>query len=371
MQDSRWNDATNPPLSNGPFAATTPPVEPRFRLDADGQLVEFLIPFPIHLVDEQPWEPLRCKLGNQIVSIQKPLSIVQGYAPAGRIGNEVSGALCSIIRVHCAPEATQGNYPRPGELWPIVEQLLTWMRVKARHYWLLHGHGGFDTSYRGSVMTQSGSQRGQRNFASYGRTLIVRPLEQDLWLTFAEEINSNAQPPVAESIFCDALMSAVAGDEAKAVLELGVAAEIEITQLLADVSRTPPETHQKIKFAVRGERDCFYDKLAVWPEKLGLQKAQTFDPFGNFQEWLDLLRELYKFRGGVAHSGRLASSTGESATNYLMAANVLFAYCREQRRRAGVSVYSYPGTRSPFQQIVLFREGEIFAETSTATSDLA
>jgi hypothetical protein len=344
---------------------------PQFRLAADGQLVEFLVSFPIHIVDDQPWAPLLCKLGSRLVAIEKPLAIMHGYAPAGRIGNEVPDAFCSIIRVHCLTDATPATYPQQSELWPIIERLLTWMRVKARHYWLLHGHAGFDTLYRGSVMTQEASQIGQRNFATYGRNLIVRPLEQDLWATFSNEINSKAEPPVSESIFCDALVSAVAGDEAKAVLELGVAAEIEITHLLTDVSRIQPKTAQKNKFVKKGERDKFYEKLAEWPEKLGLQKAQTFDPIGNSSQWFNLLLELYKLRGSVAHSGKVVSVTGRSPTEYLMATNVLFDYCREQRRSAGIPIYSYPATRSPFQQIVLFREGEISAETNTVVGDLA
>ena len=365
QDDPRWSDPTKLPMSNGPLGQTTPPAVPQFRLDANGQLVEFLVSFPIHIVDDQPWAPLQCKFGERLAFIQKPLSIMHGYGPPGRIGNEVPDAFCSIIRAHSLPDATQRNYPTQSELWPIIQRLLTWMRVKARHYWLLHGHAGFDTLYRGSVMNQDESQIAQRNFATYGRNLIVRPLEQDLWLTFVNELNTDAEPPVSESIFCDALISAVAGDEVKAVLELGVAVEIEITQLLTDVSRTLPRTAQKGKFAAKGERDKFFEKLAVWPQKLGLDEAKSFDPTGNFKQWFDLVRELYKLRGKVAHSGKLSSTAGHSALDYLMATNVLFDYCREQRRGAGVPIYSYPATRRPFQQIVLFNTGELSAETNT------
>lgn len=370
MQDPRWHDPGKLPISNGCLALTPPPDTPQFRFDADGQIFEFLVSFPIHIVDDKPWAPLRCKLGTRAISIQKPISVSQGCAPSGRIGNEVSDAFCSVIRVYCPPDGAQGNYPKQTELWPIIERLLRWIRVKARHYWVLHGGTGFDTLYRGSVMTQEGSQIGQRNFATYGPNLIVRPLEEDLWLTFATEISSNAEPPVSESIFCDALISAVAGDEVKAVLELGVAVETEITQLLTDVSRVPPKTAQKSKFAAKGERDKFYEKLAVWPQKLGLQEAQAFGSTGKFKQWFDLVREVYKLRGSVAHSGKLPYTTGNSVMSYLMAANVLFDYCREQRRNTGTPIYSYSATRSPFQQILLFRDGVVSGETNTASSSL-
>ena len=217
-------------------------------------------------------------------------------------------------------------------------------------------------------MTQESSRISQRNFAAYGNTLVVRPLEQDLWLTFANEINNGSDPPVSESIFCDALLSTVAGDEVKAVLELGVAIEIEITQLLADVCRLPPKTIQKRKFAAKGEWDKFYEKLASWPQKLGLQEAKTFDPTGNFKDWFDVVGDLYRLRGGVAHSGKLSPKMGHSIMKYLMATNVLFDYCREQRKRTGASTYSFPPTCRPFQQILLFREGEMCAESNIATT---
>jgi hypothetical protein len=366
MQDKRWNDPNQIPMTNGPYAQVTPPPVARFRLAGDGQIIEFLVSFPIHIVDEQPWASLQCKLGTRLVSIQKPLCVMHGYHPPGRIGNQVPDAFCSIIRVHCPSDVRDRTYPKPSELWPLVERLLRWMRVKARHYWLLHGYTGFDSLCRGSVLIQDGSQIGQRNFAIYGSNLIVCPIEQDLWLTFTNEINSGAEPPASESIFCDALISAVTGDEVKAVLELGVAAEVEITRLLADVSCAPPATHQKNRFSVKGEWDSFYKKLKEWPKKLGLQEAQSFDPIGRFKDWLDLVLELYRLRGGVAHSGKLGPILSRPVTTYLMATNILFAYAREQRRIAGVPVYSYPEMHGPFEQIVAFTDGVLSSETNTA-----
>lgn len=366
MRDNRWSHPNKIPVSNGPYAQVTPAHVPRFRLAGDGQTIEFLVSFPIHIVDDQPWAPLECKLGNRIVSIQKPLSVAHGYEPPGRIGNQVPDAFCSIIRVHCACNAREQAYPKPSELWSIVEKLLRWMRVKARHYWLLHGYTGFDSVCRGSVLVQEASQIGQCNFAIYGSKLIVRPLEQELWLTFTNEINSGAEPPASESVFCDALISAVTGDESKAILELGVAAEIEITRLLADVSSTPPRTQQKAKFAAKGERDKFYEKLTVWPKKLGLQEIHSFDPTGRFKNWTDLVVELYKLRGSVAHSGKLVSDGGQPVASYLIATNVLFDYSREQRRTAGVPIYSYPGTRRPSEQIVAFTDEGLSSETNMA-----
>ena len=183
-------------------------------------------------------------------------------------------AFCSIVRAGCKHQPNAAAYPKPGEVWSLVEVLLSWIRVKARHYWLLHGHTGFGALYRGSVMSQEGRQIAQRNFVSYGRILIVRPLDEPLWLSIRNELTSGAEVPVSDSVFCDALFSAVAGDEMKALLELGVAAEIEITQLLVNVSQTPPHTPKKREFITdRGDWDGFGKKLQDWPQELGLQEA--------------------------------------------------------------------------------------------------
>lgn len=56
------------------------------------------------------------------------------------------------------------------------------------------------------------------------------------------------EPPIVESLFCDALLSVVTGEELKAVLELGVSAETAITELLLKTADIPPATPKKRKF---------------------------------------------------------------------------------------------------------------------------
>jgi len=372
MPDTRWDNPQQIPLSNGPLRLSTPPTVPTVRFAEDGQLIEFLLPFPVHIVDPGQWAALECSVENRTVLIQKPIPVVQPYEPLGRIGNESPDAFCAIVRVACKHDPDVAAYPKPGEVWPLVEGLLGWIRTKARHYWLLHGQAGFGALYRGSLMTQEAPRIAQRNFLSYGRNLIVRPLDEPLWLSIRNELTSGTEIPVSESVLCDALISVVAGDEMKALLELGVAAEIEITQLLVNVSRMPPDTPMKREFITKeGDWDKFAKKLQVWPQELGLQEAALFNPAGISKDWVTVVKELYNFRGSVAHSGKLrAGAAAKNVSAYVFATNALFAYCREQRARAGVADYSYPASRTPYDQIVVLKEGEMYGETSPAVGGL-
>jgi hypothetical protein len=365
MPDPRWENPQHVPLSNGSMKIVTPPATISFRLRNDGKLTEFLLPYPTHIIDDRLWGTLECELGGFPVSIEKPVPIVEPYEPKGRIGNESPDALASIIRVGCKRKPGAYDCPKPGQVWGLVEAMLGWIRVKARHYWLLHGHSGLGALYRGSALSQEGKQIAQQNFASYGRMLIVRPLDESLWLSIRNELSSGREIPVSDSIFCDALFSAVTGDEMKALLELGVAAEIEITQLLVKASQTSPTTPKKRAFvANRGDWNRFSKKLGDWPQELGLQEAAMFKPPGIFKDWVNVIRELYDLRNSIAHSGKLrAGATAQNVSAYIFATNALFAYCREQRARAGISDYSYPVTAAPYGQIVAFKEGEMYGET--------
>src|SRR5437764_426025 len=145
MQDTRWDDPGKTPVSNGPLRAVTAPVEFKFRFIDDGQYIEFLLRYPMHIVDPNHWKALEC--------------IIEGR-----------------------------------------------------------------------------------------KALIERPLTEEVWLALSQELNAGEEPPVSEALFCDALLSATAGDEIKAVLELGVAAEVELSDLLDTVSQLVPDNPDKTDY---------------------------------------------------------------------------------------------------------------------------
>ncbi|HKZ52434.1 MAG TPA: hypothetical protein VJ085_04045, partial [Candidatus Acidoferrales bacterium] len=175
--------------------------------------------------------------------------------------------------------------------------------------------------------TQYGNRIDQRNFATYGPNLVVRPLSRELWNTLSDEVARQCEPPVSESIFCDGLVSLVAGDQLKALLELGVACEIELTRLLDDVARIPPDLAAKSEYIERESPwPKFSEKLEVWPEKLGLERSEVFTLPGLPRDWVDTVKDLYKLRNSVAHSGKLISTASSTSVSmYLFAANALFA----------------------------------------------
>src|SRR5215471_351057 len=106
-------------------------------------------------------------------------------------------AFCSFVSVGCAFDSTSPNYPSASELWRVVERLCEWIRVKCRHYWLLHGQAGFAATFHASVLTQQGNVISQRNAVGYGRNLVILPLDRDLWISLEAELNSNFEPPVS------------------------------------------------------------------------------------------------------------------------------------------------------------------------------
>jgi hypothetical protein len=190
--------------------------------------------------------------------------------------------------------------------------------------------------------------------------LIVRPLTKNIWLTLAADIAAGIEPPVAEALFCDALLSVAAGDDIKAILEIGVAAEVELSRLLGDASLLSPITQGKTDYTKKGDRNSFYSKLDDWPQKVGLESAASFSISGLFTGWVDVVKELYDLRGSVAHSGKLRPGiSARSAAEYVLVGNALFAYCRAQRIKAGLTHYSYPASQLPYNQVSVFRDGTI------------
>jgi len=351
--DPRWDDPNLIPFSNGPQRSATPPSIPSVRLDTDGLLVEYLLPYPMHIIDEGPWPPVKCMLGNHLLEFEKPLSILQPFEPVGRMGNESPDAFCSIVRVHSS-HTSEDSPLTPQDIWPLAESLLTWIRVKARHYWILEGVAGFASLFRGSIFAQHAGHIQQQNFAYYGRTVIVRPLGRDLWNSIETELVNRARPPVSESIFCDAFVSIVANDDAKAVLELGVAAEIELTRLLDEVSLMDPESKAKEKYRKlqrQGRWPKFGEKLSHWPRRLGLGRSEDFQSSSFPTDWVRMVKSLYMLRNSIAHSGILPPSVAPVSAQ-LFATNALFAYCRQERVRLGLSVYTLPPNEQAFGQLV-------------------
>ncbi|HET9342873.1 MAG TPA: hypothetical protein VFO25_08170 [Candidatus Eremiobacteraceae bacterium] len=351
-----YADKGKVPIWNGPVRVVTPPAAVPQMSPADRRIFEFLVPYPILMVDRAEWPPLHVDVDGTPVEIYKPVGAVGAFEPIGRLGNESPEAYCTIIRATMPVTASLS----PEPLWKLLEVILAWIRVRSRQYWLLHGSTGFGATFRGSKIEHGRMD----NFVGCGPTIVVRPFSREMWADIGKDITTRATPPLSESILCDALLSVVAGDEIKALLELGVACEIELTNLLAAAAKSTPSTPDKAAFiADDGDWDRFKVKLRNWPQRLGMDDVATYSPAEVPTDWVTLVLELYKLRNGVAHGGR-KNVAGTSVQTYVFAANALFRYSAAQKGRLSLSHYGVGPEADPADQVVLYRDNYLFSNAT-------
>lgn len=367
MNELDWNDPAYEPLSNGPIRTVTGPATPKSVLNSDRTEMEYLLAFPFHALDHNPWPPLTIIHNGIPVTIYRPIGASTTQITPIQTGNEAADAYCTVIRL----SVPVGHNLCTNEGWTIIKRLLEWIRVKCRHYWLLHGIAGFGATYRGSLFTREGQHITQQNIAVYGPNVIVNPLTRDIWLTLKQELEGNVPVPLADSLYCDALLSIVAGDTTKALLEAGVAMEVALTKLLVDFSNAPPSSPPKANFIRSGgDRNSFTKKLREWTLKLGLDHVEKFTFDGAPQNWQETATKVYKLRNGVAHSGTNAGGDFMDIVKGMYAAATLLEYCRAQRLRLGLEAFSMPPSLSPWKQVRLCHNGNVRAYSNTLSAIL-
>lgn len=361
-----WNNPSNEPLSNGPIRVVTGPVQAKFALDSDRWEMEYLLPFPFHAVDPSPWSPLHFQWNGVPVVVFRPVATFGHQSATGQSGNEEFDAYCTMIRVACSNDA----HLSADEGWRIARRLFEWVRVKCRHYWLLHGINGFGAAYRGTLFTRQGQSITQQNLAMYGPNVIVNPLTRRIWETLAKEMENASEPPIEDALYCDSLLSIVAGNLTKALLEAGVALEVALTRLLVDVAASQPSTQAKKSFVRdQGDRNSFSKKLTQWTQTLGLDSIDAFTAPNAPPDWLVKVRALYQLRNGVAHGG-VASANYLEVVQHMFAANALLEYVRVQRLKLGLETYTMPMGTTPSEQIRLCHDAHLSASSNVLSSVL-
>jgi hypothetical protein len=348
MNEISWDNPAHEPLSNGPIRTVTGSGQPKVVLNSSRREIEYLLSFPFHLVDPSSWHPIEFLSNGVPITIYKRLAVLAKHRTDIQVGTEETDAYCTVIRL----STPLGFELSSDDGWKIVKQMLEWVRVKCRHYWLLHGIGGFGAAYRGTVFVRDGQYNSQHNIALYGPNVIVNPLTSETWSTLPVELAGNAEVPIADSIYCDALVSVVAGAPMKALLEAGVAMEIALTRLLVDVSGSGSASAAKTRFRKGGDHATFGKKLHDWTRELGLDSVETYKLETMSSDWHETVKALYKLRNGVAHGGQI-----EGAANFtevakgMFAAGALLQYCREQRLKLGLEVFSMAAGTSPWKQL--------------------
>jgi hypothetical protein len=365
-EDTISNNPGSTALTNGGIRIVSAPAVPQYIPNSEGMVMEYLVAFPMYILDPRDWKPIECVVNGIFFNIERPIAVTTPYHPEKELGNEGAEAFCSIIRIKTPP----GIQLEHHDGWKIVESLLQWIRVKCRHYWLLHGSAGVGALYRGTMFTRQGSKFTSQNIASYGPGVVVRPLTEEVWLSIREELENDEEVPLAETIYCDALLSVAGRNEMKALLEAGVAAEVAITQLLTEVSSVQPDSPGKADFREKMKADYppFSRKLTEWPQRLGLEAATDFALPGIPSTWVQKVQELYRLRNGVAHAGERKSKSSALPTHvgiFIFAANALLEYCRSQRSRVGLRNYSMPAGSAAFEQIIVCHDGFLAPESKS------
>lgn len=149
LKVARGDDPRRNPIWNGLPRATTPPQCPVRPMDNEGQLLEFLFPYPINIFDDAEWPGLLLRRDNLHVHLLKPLT--SNISPRERTaaGNEAPDFFATNFRVFVERGAI--GYPvKHVDVFPIVREALQWIRVLSRQYWIGTGGAGVAAAYRGS-----------------------------------------------------------------------------------------------------------------------------------------------------------------------------------------------------------------------------
>ncbi len=335
----RGDDPNRPPMWNGLPRMTTPPEAPAKPMAENGQLFEFLFPFPIHIFDSTDWPPLRIARDGLDVHLLKPISMPVTAKEQLAAGNESPDLYSSNLRA-IVLKTSQGFPATHDSVFEIVRHALQWMRVLSRQFWIGTGAAGVAAASRGSAFNVDGPFVTQMNYALYGSTVLVRSLPLRFWEPLGECVANGAPVPVSESIYCDALASFASGDSVRCLVQLGVAVEIELTNLLDNIASVQPDTGGAAKYRREKRELTFKQKLLTSTAWLHASNPKQFVLPDMPADWAVQILSLYKFRSTAAHEGRaviMDSATGPrplaagDLQSFIFSTEVFYRWSRTQR----------------------------------------
>jgi len=341
---ARGDDPIRPAIWNGPPHITTPPEKPMRPMADEGQMFEFLLPYPIHIFDSAEWPPLRIERSGVVHHLLKPLSMNVTAKEQVAAGNESPDLFCSNIRAIIL-KTSVGFPTKHATVFEIVKHALQWMRTLSRQYWIGTGTAGVAAAYRGSAFRVEGAVVRQMNYASYGHAAVVRAFPFEFWEPLGKLVEQNVPVPVSESIFCDGLSGFAAGDTVRCAVELGVAVEIELSNLLDDLATLRATTTGARKYMKERRKLSFERRFldgSVW---VGAIDPKTFTIPKRATDWTDQIMTLYKLRNKCAHQGRAVIPDGSGGLRPLTAGELqgfifsvesFYRWSSDQRSRAGL-----------------------------------
>ncbi|MGA2605925.1 MAG: hypothetical protein ABSD89_06160 [Halobacteriota archaeon] len=382
LRIARGDDPHRKAFWNGLPRITTPPRSPIRPMQDEGQLFEFLLPYPINIFDDAEWPALSIQRDEIHVHLLKPISLQVSPTEPVSAGNEAPDLFSTNFRTLVL--RTAPRYPiKHADVFPIVREALQWIRVLSRQYWIGTGTAGIAAAYRGSAFRVEPPAVAQMNYAGYGQTVQVRALKLDSWHQVRSCVEAQIPVPPAESIFCDGLSSFVSGDPVRSVIELGISAEIELTNLLDDVAAIRPTAAATTDYLdlKRKHRDRFHTKLLQVSKAFGLDDPTSYGVPNMQSNWAELLQKLYGFRNKAAHEGRCLVKDKTSQTtrplntgelqSFVFAVEAMFNWARQQRRTLGLATVATPRRDDQIVSIIgAIGEGGINMDTSEACATI-
>lgn len=340
----RGDDPSRPPMWNGLPRMTTPPDTPTKPMPEDGQLFEFLFPYPIHIFDSTDWPPLRIAHDGTEIYLLKPISTPVTATEQLAVGNESPDLYCSNVRA-VVLKTFQGFPATHDRVFEIVREALQWMRVLSRQFWIGTGAAGVAAASRGSAFNVDGAFVTQMNYALYGSTVLVHALPRRFWEPLGQCVASGVPVPVSESIYCDALASFASGDSVRCLVESGVAVEIELTKLLDELAAANPDPDGAAKYRREKRELTFKARLLTATAWLHATNPKQFVIPNMPADWAEQLLSLYKFRSTAAHEGRavIDSETGPrllaagDLQHFIFSTEVLYRWSSAQRLKFRLS----------------------------------
>jgi hypothetical protein len=316
-------------------------------------LVTYVFPVPSEIrVEDGNWSCLSFERDGKSVSIQKPYPrtqfdwqwdslTVHSRTPPPKewlefeAGREEYDTSLITVEVVFPAEPTEENLQKetPGFVVPVLQQVISWIRVLTRQYWL--GYYGRSFRLQKHVMYMGeGKQRKRHHMGGTGWGFEYgKSLDATTWAEIGAKLALGARPRPSQIFFCDALLDIQEGDLEQAVLALGVSCEIEVFILTQDILAQKDEEFQRLFEEFM--RPSFEDSFKLL-KKLGC------DPFSDFDKKAAcLVRRLYEARGKAAHRGgcyyvenrEKVFITSPGIIEYVVAVERLFAWSDAQRMR--------------------------------------
>jgi len=349
LRIQRREDPRRDPLWNGMPHITTPPHSPlKPRLNEDCQLFDFLLPYPIQVFDDGIWPALLVNRNDIEVSLLKPAFRPVDLAGGLTVGNERPDLFASVFPA-VIPGSSRSYAAKPAKVFSVVADAIRWIRILTRQYWIGTGSTGVSAQYRGSAFRVERREVYQSNFAHYGQAVLASSLDLSVWHTLIQPVEYSIQPPVDQTLFCDALLSLAMQETATATIQLGMAVEIAITNLLDDLAAEQPKSEATRNY--RSSYASFRSKLAEHSVAFGLSDPGKYHMEWAPPDWVGHLGVLYEGRGKAAHSGkalvRIKESgqfrplTFEDLQTFVFSAEALFAWISDERSKhvAGAKIF--------------------------------